>query len=52
VAGLAETEAGLSREPWEADSVDGSAPDASGKAARGGASDVFRPGGASDTFRR
>jgi hypothetical protein len=52
VAGLAETEAGLSREPWEADSVDGSAPDASAKAARGGASDVFRPGGASDTFRR
>jgi hypothetical protein len=53
VAGLAETEAGLSREPWEAESVDGSvAPGESGKAGRGGASDVFRPGGASDTFRR
>jgi hypothetical protein len=55
-AGLAETEAGLSREPWEAASVDGSVapgePGPSGKAARGGASDVFRPGGASDTFRR
>jgi hypothetical protein len=55
-AGLAETEAGLSREPWEAESVDGAVapaePDPSGKAARGGASDVFRPGGASDTFRR
>jgi len=52
-AGLAETEAGLSREPWEAESVDGSvAPGESGKAGRGGASDVFRPGGASDTFRR
>ena len=53
VAGLAETEAGLSREPWEAESVDGSvAPGESGKVGRGGASDVFRPGGASDTFRR
>jgi len=52
-AGLAETEAGLSREPWEVGSVDGSAaPGESGKAVRGGASDVFRPGGASDTFRR
>ncbi len=55
-AGLAETEAGLSREPWEAESVDGSkAPGEAGptgKAVRGGASDVFRPGGASDTFRR
>jgi len=59
-AGLAETGAGLSREPWAAESVDGSvAPGQSGKAARGGASDVFRPGGASDrpggasdTFRR
>ena len=55
-AGLAETEAGLSREPWAAESVDGSvAPGESGpsgKAVRGGASDVFRPGGASDTFRR
>jgi hypothetical protein len=55
-AGLAETEAGLSREPWAAESVDGSvAPGESGptgKTARGGASDVFRPGGASDTFRR
>ena len=56
-AGLAETEAGLSREPWAAESVDGSvAPGgpgaSSGKAVRGGASDVFRPGGASDTFRR
>jgi hypothetical protein len=52
-AGLAETEAGLSREPWAAESVDASgAPGSSGKAVRGGASDVFRPGGASDTFRR
>jgi len=55
-AGLAETEAGLSREPWASGSVDGSvAPGESGpsgKAVRGGASDVFRPGGASDTFRR
>ena len=53
-AGQAETEAGLSREPWEAESVDGSlaGPGSSGKAVRGGASDVFRPGGASDTFRR
>ena len=54
-AGRAETEAGLSRERWAAESVDGSvAPGESGpgKAARGGASDVFRPGGASDTFRR
>jgi hypothetical protein len=52
-AGLKETEAGLSRAPWEAESVDGAvAPGASGKSARGGASDVFRPGGASDTFRR
>jgi len=55
-AGLAETEAGLSREPWAAESVDGSvAPGErgpSGQAVRGGASDVFRPGGASDTFRR
>ncbi len=52
-AGLAETEAGLSREPWAAGSVDGAvAPGESGKAVRGGASDVFRPGGASDTFRR
>ena len=51
-AGLADT-AGLSREPWEAESVDGSvAPGASDRTARGGASDVFRPGGASDTFRR
>jgi len=55
-AGLAETEAGLSREPWAAESVDGSVapggPGSSGRATRGGASDVFRPGGASDTFRR
>ena len=52
-AGLAETEAGLSREPWAVGSVDGAiAPGESHKAVRGGASDVFRPGGASDTFRR
>jgi len=55
-AGLAETEAGLSREPWARESVDGSSAPGesgpSGKAVRGGASDVFRPGGASDTFRR
>ena len=52
-AGLAETEAGLSHEPWAAGSVDGAAaPGASDEAVRGGASDVFRPGGASDTFRR
>jgi hypothetical protein len=55
-AGLAEIEAGLSREPWAAESVDASGapggPGSSGKAVRGGASDVFRPGGASDTFRR
>jgi hypothetical protein len=55
-AGLAETEAGLSREPWAAESIDATGapggPGSSGKAVRGGASDVFRPGGASDTFRR
>jgi hypothetical protein len=55
-AGQAEIEAGLSREPWAAESVDASGapggPGSSGKAVRGGASDVFRPGGASDTFRR
>jgi hypothetical protein len=59
-AGLAETGAGLSREPWAVESVDGSvAPGQSGRAGRGGASDAFRPGGAgdrpggaSDTFRR
>jgi hypothetical protein len=55
-AGLAETEAGLSLEPWAAESVDGSVapgePGRSDQAVRGGASDVFRPGGASDTFRR
>ena len=56
-AGLAETEAGLSR-----GALGGrvgrrlgraaASPGASGEAVRGGASDVFRPGGASDTFRR
>ncbi|HYN03918.1 MAG TPA: DUF4912 domain-containing protein [Vicinamibacteria bacterium] len=55
-AGLAETEAGLSPEPWAAESVDGAVapaePGRSDQAVRGGASDVFRPGGASDTFRR
>jgi len=52
-AGLTEAEAGLAREPWGAESVDGSvAPGEAGRATRGGASDVFRPGGASDTFRR
>jgi hypothetical protein len=52
-AGLAETEQGVAREPWQAASIDGAAePGATGRAARGGASDVFRPGGASDTFRR
>jgi hypothetical protein len=55
-AGLAETGAGLSPEPWTAESVDGSVapgePGRSDQAVRGGASDVFRPGGASDTFRR
>jgi hypothetical protein len=51
-AGIAEKESGTSREPWEAESVDGAAaPTGSGRA-RGGASDAFRPGGASDTFRR
>lgn len=55
-AGLAETEAGLSSEPWATESVDGTVapagPGRSDQAVRGGASDVFRPGGASDTFRR
>jgi hypothetical protein len=37
--------------PWSAPSVDGAAEKADA-AAKGGASDVFRPGGASDTFRR
>jgi hypothetical protein len=52
-AGLAETETGMARGPWEAESIDGAAaPGEPGKGRRGGASDVFRPGGASDTFRR
>ena len=52
-AGLAESETGVARAPWEAESIDGaSAPADPGKARRGGASDAFRPGGASDTFRR
>lgn len=52
-AGLAESETGVARAPWEAESIDGAAAPADpGKARRGGASDAFRPGGASDTFRR
>jgi hypothetical protein len=52
-AGLAESETGVARAPWDAESIDGAAsPDGPGKARRGGASDAFRPGGASDTFRR
>jgi hypothetical protein len=49
-AGVAESETGVAREPWEAESHDGAA--VPGRTGRGGASDVFRPGGASDTFRR
>jgi hypothetical protein len=58
-AALAEREdreQGLASEPWEAESLDGASPSPSApareQAARGGASDAFRPGGASDTFRR
>ena len=52
-AGLAESETGRAGGPWESASIDGAASPADpGKAKRGGASDVFRPGGASDTFRR
>jgi hypothetical protein len=46
----------LAAEPWEAESVDGSAAVEAepppGRTPRGGASDAFRPGGASDAFRR
>ena len=54
-AGIAEKETGVAHAPWDAGSVDGAAepgPGETERAARGGASDVFRPGGASDTFRR
>jgi hypothetical protein len=51
-AGLAESETGRARGPWEGESIDGAASPDPGQAKRGGASDVFRPGAASDTFRR
>jgi len=52
-AGLAESETGVARRPWAAESIDGAAaPPEPGTGRRGGASDAFRPGGASDTFRR
>jgi hypothetical protein len=51
-AGRAESETGTARVPWDAESIDGAASPDGGRAGRGGASDVFRPGGASDTFRR
>ena len=53
-AGLADSEQGLASEPWAAESLDGAAPAAAAgtRAARGGASDAFRPGGASDAFKR
>lgn len=54
-AGIAEQERGVAHTPWDAASVDGAAepgPGETERPARGGASDVFRPGGASDTFRR
>ena len=54
-AGIAEQETGVAHAPWDAASVDGAAepgPRETERPARGGASDVFRPGGASDTFRR
>jgi hypothetical protein len=54
-AGIAEQERGVAHAPWDAASVDGAAepgPGETERAARGGASDVFRPGGASDTYRR
>jgi hypothetical protein len=52
-AGRADREAGLAREPWAAESIDGAAgPSAKSRSPRGGASDAFRPGGASDAFRR
>jgi hypothetical protein len=54
-AGIAEQERGVAHAPWDAASVDGAAepgPGETERPARGGASDVFRPGGASDTFRR
>ena len=56
-ASRADSEQGLASEPWAAESLDGSAaPSASAsaraQAARGGASDAFRPGGASDAFKR
>lgn len=54
-AGIAEQETGVAHAPWDAASVDGAAepgPGETERAARGGASDAFRPGGASDTYRR
>jgi len=56
-AGAADSEQGLSTEPWEAESLDGAAePKSAAARARAerspGASDAFRPGGASDAFKR
>jgi hypothetical protein len=56
-ASRADSEQGLASEPWAAESLDGAAAPSAGasaraQAARGGASDAFRPGGASDAFKR